>query len=145
KPCAEDEDVLEQKLQTDDLLLDLDDLIQEIEESQERAHEYEERYDRYGGGGWGDEDSLGPYEEVVEPLGALFDRTDGVFDSGDMKLARAAYDKLFSVFNLQDDYGRGVSASDLQTLDFSQTSARYLRAVYETEPLEERPRVLFEL
>src|SRR5438445_3435930 len=60
KPAAEDEDVLEQKLQTDDLLLDIDDLIQEIEESQKRADEYEERYDRDGGGGWGDEDRLGP-------------------------------------------------------------------------------------
>jgi hypothetical protein len=67
-----------------------------------------------------------------------------VFDSGNGKLARQAYELLFTVFALQDDYGRGVNASDLQALDLGKTHARYLRAVYETEPLESRPPILFD-
>src|SRR4051812_48210338 len=81
EPAAEEEDVLERKLQTDDLLLDIDDLIQEIKERTKSAEEYEfhhDYYDRYDDGD--DEDSLGAYEDFVEPVGALFDRTEGVFD-----------------------------------------------------------------
>ena len=39
--------------------------------------------------------SLDPYEEFVAPLAELFDRAEAAFDYGNVKLARAAYKKLF--------------------------------------------------
>ena len=64
---------------------------------------------------WDDEDSLGAYEEFVAPLAELFDRTAGVFDCGNLPLAREGYRKLFEVFELEDDFGRGIQATDFRT------------------------------
>src|SRR5882762_5972705 len=47
EPAAKEEDVLEQNLQTNDLLLDIDDLIQEIKERTKSAEEYESHHDYY--------------------------------------------------------------------------------------------------
>jgi hypothetical protein len=44
----------------------------------------------------------------------------------------------------EDDYGRGVSASDLTGVDADEAVARYLRAVYETEPPAHRPQAIYE-
>jgi len=74
----------------------------------------------------------------------LFDRAEAAFDYGHLSLARTAYEKLFEVVNLEDDYGRGVHASDLTGVDIDEARARYLRAIYETEPLEGQPQMLFE-
>jgi hypothetical protein len=141
KPVAETAVVVQQALRQDDLLTDIDDLLHELQEEMKLADYWEERH------GWheyDEEDSLGPYEEFVEPLTALFDRTEAVFDYGNSMLARAAYEKLFKAFDLEDDYGRGVSAHDLVNVDLGEVRARYLRAVYETEPPTYRPQALFE-
>lgn len=61
----------------------------------------------------------------------LFDRAQAAYDYGHLALAREAYEKLFELFSLEDDYGRGVSASDLAGVDIEEARARYLRAVYE--------------
>jgi hypothetical protein len=142
KPVEETTITAQQAIQQEDLLADLQDLTQELKAAMEEADYWEERY------GWGEhydeEDSLGPYEEFVGPLTGLFDRTESAFDYGSLPLARAAYRGLFEVLNLEDDYGRGIGPSDLTDVDIDEACARYLRAVYETEPLERRPQALFE-
>jgi len=135
-------DAVQQAIQQDALLADIDDLMRELRAEMKRAEPWEERYgyrDDYD-----EDDSLGPYEEFVEPLTALFERVEAVFDHGNLSLARAAYEKLFKVCDLEDDYGRGVGAGDLESLDVGEARARYLRAVYETTPPVRRPHVLFE-
>jgi hypothetical protein len=131
-----------QTIQQEDLLTDIDDLGRELETAMEDADAWEERYE------WGEyydeEDSLGPYEEFIEPLAALFDRAESAFDYGHLALARTAYQKLFEVLNTEDDYGRGVRASDLTDVDVGEAGARYLRAIYETEPPDHRRQTLFE-
>jgi len=131
----------EELFEQEELLADIDDLGHELRAAMEQAEYWEEPY------AWGEyheEDSLGPYEEFVEPLTDLFHRAQAAFDSGNRPLARAAYQKLFELLHLEDDYGRGVSASDLTDVDIDEAWARYLRAVYETEPPTRRPEVLFE-
>ena len=142
KPMAETAAAVQQALLQEELLADIADLTHELEAEMEQADYWEERYgwDEY----YDEEDSLGPYEDFVESLIDLFDRTDAAFDYGNLALARAAYQKLFAVFNLEDDYGRGVSTEDLQSVDVGEARARYLRAVYETEPPAQRPQALFE-
>lgn len=92
---------------------------------------------------WDDEDSLGPYEDFVAPLTALFDRAEAVFDYGNLAIARDTYHRLFQVFGLEDEYGRGVQRYDLTDAEIDGAGVRYLRAVYETEPLAQRPSMLF--
>ncbi|MCL4301290.1 MAG: hypothetical protein KJ077_36650 [Anaerolineae bacterium] len=142
KPVEETIPIAQQTTQQEDLLADIDDLIQELKAAMRNADDWEERYNEWGE--YDDEDSLGPYEEFVEPLANLFDRIEAAFDYGNLALARTAYQKLFEVLNLEDDYGRGVHASDLMGVDLGEERARYLRAVYEMEPPESRPQALFE-
>jgi hypothetical protein len=131
-----------QVIQQEDLLADIDDLARELKDAMRQADAWEERYE------WGEyydeEDSLGPYEEFVDPLVELFERAEAAFDYSELFLARAAYQRLFELLRTEDDYGRGVSASDLTDVDADEAVARYLRAVYETEPPEGRPQALYE-
>lgn len=129
-----------QAIQQEDLLADIDDLAEEIAEAMAGSDEPEERYDWYE---YDEEDSLGPYETFVEPLTGLFDRAQAAFDYGHLALARAAYEKLFELLGLEDDYGRGVGASDLAGVDIEEARARYLRAIYETEAPAGRPAALY--
>jgi hypothetical protein len=133
---------LPQAAQPEDLLSDIDDLARELEDTMQHADAWEDRYD--GDEYYDEGDSLGPYEEFVEPLTGLYNRTQAAFDRGDVALARAAYRKLFDLLGLEDDYGRGVSASDLTGMDAGEAAARYLRAVYESESATGRPRALYE-
>jgi len=126
----------------EDLLADIDDLARELEDTMRHADAWEDRYD--GDEYYDEEDSLGPYEEFVEPLAGLYDRVEATFDYGDLALARAAYRKLFDLLRFEDDYGRGVSASDLTDVDAGEATARYLRAVYESESATRRPQALYE-
>ena len=135
----------EKQLQQADLLADIDDWIAVVQADMEHADYWEEER----GYGWGeyynDEDSLGPYEKYVEPLAHLFGRTEAVYRRGNLTLARAAYAKLLGeALSVEDEYGRGVRADDLENVDLDEARARYLRAVYETEALTRRPRVLLE-
>jgi hypothetical protein len=129
-----------QAVEQEDLLVDIDDLARELETAMEEADAWDDRvhWDEY----YDEEDSLGPYEEFVEPLAELFDRAESTFDNGHLPLARTAYQSLFEVLNTEDEYGRGVQASDLTSLDAGEAVARYLRAVYETEPAGQRPQTL---
>jgi len=136
-PAGADASLL-QAVQQEDLLADIDDLVQELQNEMDNCDE-----DRYGWQEWDDEDILGPYAVFVDPLSILFDRTEAVFDQGNLALARGAYQKLFAVLSLEDDYGRGVRAADLEEVDIDAACARYLRTVYEIEPLPQRPAILF--
>jgi hypothetical protein len=135
RPRAAADVIAEQLIQQEDLLADIDDELAQLQTAMENPdHEYWD-YD--------DEDSLGPYADYVDSLSELFDRVEAAFDSGKLGLARQAYRKLFAAFNLEDDYGRGVHVQDLTEVDSAEARARYLRSVYETEPLENRAPVLF--
>jgi hypothetical protein len=129
-------------IEQEELLADLDDLAQELESAMEDAGEWEGEYDEWGE--YSEEDGLGPYGEFVEPLVGLFERAGAAFDYGNPTLARDAYSRLFDLVTTEDDYGRGVSASDLTGVDVGEAGARYLRAVYETEPATRRPQALWE-
>lgn len=141
KPVEETALTAQQAIEQEKLLAEIDDLAQELKATMAEAVDWEERYG--WGGDYDEEDSLGPYEEFVAPLVDLFDRAEAVFDDGDPSLARAAYERLLEIVDLEDDYGRGVHVSDLTGVEMDEAVARYLRAAYETEPLEGRPRALF--
>lgn len=132
---------IEQEIKAEDLLNDIADLAAELEEAIAEAPEPEEHYE------WGeydDEAEDAPYAEFTEPLVALFDRAQAAFDYGEMQLAREAYAALFDVLDQQDEYGRGVSPSELTGVDIGEAWARYLRAAYETMPVEGRPAALLD-
>ena len=122
------------------LLSDIDDLALEIRRAMDSADEWEDWH------GWDydyEETDLGPYERFVEPLTLLFERAAVAFDSGEVGLALEAYDKLFDLLGLEDDYGRGIRLSDLPGVDGREAVGRYLRAIYETVPLDRRPQALY--
>jgi len=127
-------------IQEQALLADIDDLIAEFEEVQENADAWEE--ERWDEDYYDDEDGLGPYEDFIESLTALFDQAEAAFDYGDLDLAREAYQRLFSIIGQEDDYGRGVQVYNLNQVDWEEAVARYLRAIYETTPLTERVQIL---
>ncbi len=141
QPPIEDEIGLRQALSQEDLLSDIYDLTRELQVEMENADEMEDAYgwDNY----YDDEDSLGLYEKFIEPLTSLLDRAQAAFEIGDLTLAHSAYKKLFDeIIDQEDDYGRGIHAGDLP-IEIPEMRARYLRTVYETEPLESRPEIIF--
>jgi len=123
-------------------LLDaIDDLEARLEKAMKSVDEWMDRF------GWQyeyEEDDVGPYREFIEPLTSLFERTALAFDHGEFALARQAYRRLFRLLDQVDDYGYRISLYDLTDLDQKDAVARYLRAVYQTEPLDRRHRVLYE-
>ncbi|MCX7839882.1 MAG: hypothetical protein N2559_10590 [Anaerolineae bacterium] len=122
------------------LLKDILALANQVKQKMKNAEYYDDYDDYYEE----HDDTPSPYDDFIEPLTALFDRTQAVFDLGDFARARAAYQKLFEIFDLEDDYGRGLDIQDLSTVDANEARARYLRAVYETESSAQRPQVLYE-
>ncbi|MBC7250396.1 MAG: hypothetical protein H5T62_08920 [Anaerolineae bacterium] len=125
----------------ENLLDEIEDLALELQEAMAAADEWEEEY------GWQyeyEEDSLGQYVRFVEPATLLFEHAALAFDHGERTLARQAYCRLFDLLDLEDDYGRGLSLFDLIDLDQREVIARYLRAVYETTSLVQRPSTLYE-
>ena len=119
------------------LLQDIDDILVEVENMATEEPDWE-LYEQ------DDEDSLGGFERFVEPLTVLFDRTEAAFDDGDFSAARMAYEKLFSSFAIESDYGQGVRPHDLPEINFEEVRARYLRATYLDTPLADRVASLLE-
>jgi hypothetical protein len=118
----------------EELLVDIAALADALRAATEEAEGWDEYHE---------EDSLGPYAEYVTPLTACFERAAATFAAGHMTLARTAYHNLFETLTYQDNYGRGVRAEHLPHVVVSEACARYLRAVYETEPPAQRPSRLF--
>jgi hypothetical protein len=143
EPVEEEAVTASQLIQQGDLLAEIEDLAREMEHTSQEAdhwegrHEWDDYYDYDG------EDSLGPYRDLVEPFVELFDRAAAAFDYGEFSLARAAHERLFELLEIEDDYGRGVSLSDLPNVEADEAIARYLRAVYETEETARRPQMLW--
>jgi hypothetical protein len=130
-------------IQAEDLVAEIEDFRAKLEDTMEGADAWEER-PHWRGDYYDDEDSLGPYEELVTPLSNLFDQAAAAFDYGELELAQEAYESLFGILSLEDDYGRGIRAEDLTTVDLNEAGSRFLRTVYELEPLPSRPAALFE-
>src|SRR5215510_9786778 len=86
QPVAATAAVLQQESAHEALLEAIDTLADELQEAMEEAEGWDE-YD--------EEDSLGPYEEFVEPLAILFGRAAAAFDASNVTLARTAYHNLF--------------------------------------------------
>ena len=131
------------------LLKDIASVAEELEEAMAdpplENPAYHDSYDSYGYDYDHDREAPeGPYEEFVEPVTELFDRAAAAFDFGNLALARAAYSKLFKLLDLADEYDMRLDPADLSDVEMGEARARYLRAVYETEPLKRRPEVLFE-
>lgn len=106
-----------------------DDILDEIEglmETIESRFEEEPDWDDYDY----DAEDPGPDADSVEAVSSMFDRVNAIFDYGDTALAREAYEKLFAVLDLEDDYGRTINAYDLEDIDLKEIRARYLRSVY---------------
>src|SRR5262245_47184305 len=98
QPVAATTAVVQHEAAPEELLADIDTLVDELQAASEETDDWDE-YD--------EEDSLGSYEEFVEPLTVLFDRAAMAFEAGNMALARTAYHNLFEALSLEDDYGRG--------------------------------------
>lgn len=127
---------------SENLLEDIEDLVREMQEDIPPPDPWEVDL------GWFhkplfDEDWLNPYLDFVEPLTTLFERATYAFDNGEIMLARQAYYRLFEIVEPEYEDYRDISFFDLEDLDHQGIVARYLRSVYETTPLTERPEVLY--
>ncbi|MBN1486691.1 MAG: hypothetical protein JW981_03550, partial [Anaerolineae bacterium] len=126
--------------QLEGLLSDIEDLSGELSgKMQDPDALIEELYE------WGrfdDEDEIGPYEDFIEPLIALFQRVASVFEQGEFSLVVTAYEALFEMLEAEDEYGYGVRIYNLSGINTNEHLARYLRAIYETTSLDQRPQIL---
>jgi hypothetical protein len=115
----------------------LDDITGLAQSLPEKAREWEDIH-------WPENDVLGPYASLLEPLSVLFQRAQEASERGQYPLAREAYRALFSLLEYTDAQGRGPRPEHLSLVDFPEARARYLRAVYVVTPPEQRAAVLLE-
>ncbi len=83
---------------------------------------------------WGD-------ESWAAEMDALFTAVHQVFLSGDLRLARAGYEKLLTAFGLEDGVGvfcGPVPPPEMIATDLAEASARYLRCIYQTAEADVR-------
>jgi hypothetical protein len=93
-----------------------------------------------------DERSFGD-ESWVWEMDALFASAQDAFLGGQLSLARAAYQRLLAAFGLDEEMGAFCGPEppvEMVTTDVPEAESRYLRAIYETTPPEERAIVLHE-
>ncbi|MEW6417554.1 MAG: hypothetical protein AB1480_05455 [Nitrospirota bacterium] len=123
----------------DTLLTDIDDFVKRIE-------------DREYSTGWGWDDEIHDEREWgdeswADDMDELFERTDEVFLSGDIKLACQAYGKLLKAFHMGEETGHfpgQFSPTEMVETDLDDARTRYLRALYETTNKKERAKVIFD-
>ena len=89
-----------------------------------------------------DEESFAGYEGFLQPLSDLFDKAEDLFNAGNYEMAKMAYKELFSLFDIEDDYGRGIHIYDVVNMDLEEARARYLCSLYLTSGANERVAVL---
>ena len=133
--------VEEERIQIDPLISGneiLDEIVSLVEEIEEQGSE-EPDWEEYD-----DEDSLGEYEQFVNPMEDLFSQTNALFDDGHYQLARTTYERLFSIFEIEDDYGCGIRSYDLETTALDEVRSRYFRSIYMTEERDNRVVCLLE-
>ena len=92
---------------------------------------------------WMDDDSRRSSAPSAQ-IDALLKRTDAVFRSGDLPLAREAYRRLLDAVATLQEEGIDEYESEEPELqsDLDEVKARYYRSLYETTPLKERPAAL---
>ena len=90
----------------DDILEEIDGLTEMIESRFEEEPDWSD-YEY-------DVEESGPDADLVEEISLMFDRVNAVFDYGNVQIARKAYEKLFSLLELEDEYGRSIDAYDLE-------------------------------
>lgn len=91
-----------------------------------------------------DEDPLVGYEEFIYPLSSFFSEVDDLFNEGNYKTAMEAYEELFSIFEIEDDYGRGIRIYNIESTDIDEARARYFRSIYLTaEPNKRVKNLIF--
>lgn len=124
--------------------VDADPLLDEIDAFAERlaSGTYHEGF------GWDPEiraeRAFGDESWAVE-MDELFGSAHHAFVTGALGLARAAYERLFAAFAMDEEVGvfsGPDSPVDMVNTDVPEAQARYLRAVYESTPAPERATVL---
>ena len=115
---------------TESTLDEIEYLIEDIRDQSEQEPDWGRDYD--------DEDSLAEFSDFIPRIYQVFDKVEALFDYGDFHLARKGFDALYTIFDIQDDYGRGISLHDLEELNLEEIKARYLRSIYLTESSVER-------
>ena len=125
-----------QSAKTSDLILQQIELL--VEDIQSQSEE-EPEWDCYD-----EEDALGEFSEFIPRIYELFDEIEALFDYGLYPLGRKAFDAIYTIFDIEDDYGRGISISDLETLDVAELQAKYLRSIYLSEQSMTRAKCLFQ-
>lgn len=86
-------------------------------------------------------------ESWVWTFDAFMSSAQDAFLAGRLGLAREAYQRLLEAFTLDEEVGTFCGpepALDTVNADVSEAQVRYLRAIYETTPVEERAAVLAE-
>lgn len=123
--------ILKQSVKTEwimpgkEILEEIDSLIEDIRAQSEEEPDWSEYDD--------EDDTLGEFAEFIPSLHKLFNDAEALFNNAECDNAQKAYATLFTIFEIQDDYGRGISIHDLENFDFDEASARYLRSVYLSE------------
>ncbi|MDQ5920140.1 MAG: hypothetical protein QG673_196 [Pseudomonadota bacterium] len=119
----------------DDILDDIEALKEEIESRSSDEPDWED-YD--------DEDSLSGYDDLVPEISVLLDKVEALYDYGNYALARIAYHRLFAIFSIEDDYGRGVKIDDIPDIEASEVIAKALRSIYLCETSNTRVNAILE-
>jgi hypothetical protein len=88
------------------------------------------------------EDSLAGYEEFVQPLSEIFSQVEDLFNDSYYQIARKSYEELFSIFEIEDDYGRGIHVYNIEHTDLDEARSRYFRSIYLTEESTKRVNTL---
>ncbi len=115
-----------QKCESQDVILEnIKLLLEEVRAQSEEEPDWDEFSD--------DDDTLAEFSRFLPEVYVVFDKIEACFDDGDYRLVRDACDVLFTIFDIQDDYGRGISIHDLDALAWDEIAAKYLRVVYCTE------------
>ncbi|MGE0385566.1 MAG: hypothetical protein AB7Q97_12605 [Gammaproteobacteria bacterium] len=86
----------------------------------------------------------GPAEAFLEPLRRALARIDVAFERGDFAAARPCYERLLHLLDLSNDYGLTLPPADLAGAALPRTLARWMRAIYATEPDATRTAAIIE-
>jgi len=121
-----------------------DELLRQIDALREEARDAQDSDPaEYPPPDWDEEDALGPFEDLIPQAEHLLDMAAERLAEGDAATAAAAYDALLELFELEDDYGRGIGPEDFQPAQVREHAALHARAAYlAASPHERSPRLL---
>lgn len=128
-----------QSIQNAPIIFESDNILDAIESLKE---DLLEQGDEEPDWEYDDEDSLAGYEQFLQPLSELFDKVEALFNAGHYEMAKLAYNELFSIFDIEDEYGRGIRIYDVVNTDLDEARARYLCSLYMTQTEKRVPLLL---